>query len=127
LNPYDYTAYQSLADRYVRAGDQASAERARTTLAEVAPHQAAGHRALATIRTKQKRLPEALVQWRQVVRTERLDPTGHLALARALIDTGASEEARAVLQGVLTGTWESRFGDVKLQAGQMLGTLGAKR
>ena len=120
LNPYDHDAYEALATRFAQAGDSAGAERARTTLAEIAPHQPGGHRALATIREGQKRWSDAVVQWRQVVRTERTDPTGHLGLAKALLAAGAPDEARRVLQGVIAGTWEARFGDVKKTAAELL-------
>ncbi len=120
LNPYDHAMYEALAARFVQAGDAAGAERARTTLAEIAPHQPGGHRALAQIRGTQARHADAVVQWRQVVRTERTDPTGHLGLARALLAAKAPDEARVVLQGVIAGSWESRFGDVKKTAAALL-------
>ncbi len=73
----------------------------------------------AEIRSGQKRWVEAAVQWRQVVRTERLDPTGWLALARILIRTGEGDEARRALDHVMKTTWEARFGDVKKQAADL--------
>ncbi|MDJ0522501.1 MAG: VIT domain-containing protein [Planctomycetota bacterium] len=123
LAPHAVDAYRSLAERYAKAGDKAGAERAHTTLVEAAPHQAAGHRALAGVREGQERWVEAAVQWRQVVRTERLDPTGWLALARVLVRTGDAAEAREALDHVMTSDWESRFGDVKAEAAEILRRL----
>jgi len=123
LAPHNLAAYDTLAERFRKAGDEASAERARTNLVEPSPNQAAGHRRLAAIRLQQKRWPEAVVQWRQVVRTEPFDPTGSLSLARALIQSGDSEEARRVLDHVMKTTWEQRFGDPRAQAAEILGGL----
>ncbi|MDA1193863.1 MAG: hypothetical protein O2894_01625 [Planctomycetota bacterium] len=123
LAPHRLESYTDLAARYTKAGDAVAAERALTTLVEESPHQPGGHRALALAREAAERRAEAAVQWRQVVRTDTLDPTGHLALARVLIALGEGEEARTVLQGVLSKTWEARFGDVAKQATDLLQTV----
>ena len=123
LAPQAVDAYPDLADRYHQAGDDVAAERALTTLAEMSPNQAAGHLKLAAVRGQQGRHAEALVQWQQVVRTERLDPTGWLALARAQIQVADAAGARKTLEHVLAGSWEPRFGDVKKTAGTLLQQL----
>ena len=69
---------------------------------------------------EQDRWPEAIVQWQQVVRTERLDPTGWLSLARAQIHEGRKEPARRTLEHVLKTSWEGRFGDPKKTAASLL-------
>jgi len=124
LAPHALAAYGDLAARYRRTGDDQNVERALTTLVESAPNQPGGHRALALAREKQLRWPAAAQQWRQVVRTGRLDPTGWLALARAAAKTGAKDEARKALRHVLQTTWEARFGDVHKQATDLLAKLG---
>ena len=123
LAPYALDAYTDLARRYRKAGDEAQAERALTNLVEPAPNQADGHRRLATVRQEQKRWPDAVVQWRQVVRTEPKDPMGALSLARALIQTGETAEARRVLEQVLRTEWAKRHGDPKATATEILKSI----
>ena len=118
-----YDAYEDLARRLATLGNQAGYERALTSLAEPAPNQAEGHRRLGRAFTRDGRLEAALVQWAQVVRTERLDPTGWLEYAESAVRAGDTATARKALQHVLEGTWEDRFGDVKQQAAARLARL----
>ncbi|MFV1958908.1 MAG: tetratricopeptide repeat protein, partial [Planctomycetota bacterium] len=120
MAPRNLDAAADLAKRYAGLGQEVEAERARTNLVEPLPHESAGHRRLAEIRVAEKRLPEAIVQWRQVVRTDPLDPTGWLALARTQIAAGDGNGARKTLDHVLEKKdWESRFGDVRKQAARL--------
>ncbi|MDJ0976338.1 MAG: hypothetical protein QNJ98_17890 [Planctomycetota bacterium] len=123
LAPQNIAAYEQLAERYRKAGDGAEAERALTTLVEITPHDAAGHQRLAEIRVEQKRLPEAAVQWRQVIRTRTLEPTGYLGLVRVLISLDEREEARKTIDHLMQSQWEERFGDVRAQAARLLQQL----
>ncbi|MEZ6008508.1 MAG: VIT domain-containing protein [Planctomycetota bacterium] len=123
LAPLGYDAYEDLARRLATLGNQAGYERALTSLAEPAPNQAEGHRRLGRAFTRDGRLEAALVQWAQVVRTERLDPTGWLEYAESAVRAGDTATARKALQHVLEGTWEDRFGDVKQQAAARLARL----
>ncbi|MGE0191888.1 MAG: VIT domain-containing protein [Planctomycetota bacterium] len=123
LAPLGYDAYEDLARRLAALGDEAGRERALTSLAEPAPHQAEGHRRLGRAFTGDGRLDAALVQWAQVVRTERLDPTGWLEYAEAAVRAGDTATARKALQHVLEGSWEERFGPVKQQAAARLARL----
>jgi len=123
LAPLGYDAYEDLARRLATLGNQAGYERALTSLAEPAPNQAEGHRRLGRAFTRDGRLEAAFVQWAQVVRTERLDPTGWLEYAESAVRAGDTATARKALQHVLEGTWEDRFGDVKQQAAARLARL----
>jgi hypothetical protein len=123
LAPLAYDAYEDLARRYAAAGDEAGRQRALTSLAEPAPHQAEGHRRLAEAFTREGRLGPALEQWAQVVRTERLDPTGWLAYAAAALRAKDVDLARRTYEHLLRETWEERFGDVKAQAAAGLARL----
>ncbi len=122
LAPRNYDAYVELAERYYKARDDNQAERALTTLAEMAPNQPDGHRRLAEFRGKEERWKEAVVQWRQVVRTDRLNPTGWIALAKALLEIEQTDDARKALDHVLKTDWEPRFKKAKTEAA----TLRAK-
>ena len=124
LAPRNLEAASDLAHRFAAAGDEAAAERARTHLVEPLPEEANGHRRLAVIRQKQDRFPESAVQWRQVVRTDPLDPQGWLALARVQTRLGDKEGARTALEHVLRSDWEQRFGNVKKEAAALLEALG---
>lgn len=123
LAPHALGAYPDLAARFAKAGQAAQAERALTTLAEMAPHQPAGHRALAQAWEARQRFADAAVQWHQVVRTDRLDPTGWLGWARSLVRVHDEAGARKALEHVLHETWEARFGDVKKKAAALLAGL----
>ena len=105
----------------------AQAERAYTTLVELQPNEADGHRRLAQLRERQRRFPQAVVQWQQVVRIRTDEPAGWLALASAQIKAGEREAARKTLQHVLDTGWESRFGNVKGRATDMLRRIGVMR
>ena len=124
LAPHNLEAYLDLERRYRRAGDGGAAERALMTLVEASPHQAEGHRRLALRLQALDRWPAATIQWQQVVRTERLDPTGWLALARSHMHLSEVEPARRALEHVLAGTWPDRFGKPKQEAARLLQALG---
>ena len=61
------------------------------------------------------------------MRTERLDPSGHLALARALLQAGEQAEAREILRRVVAGSWEGRFAETVQQAERLLGSIEQNR
>ena len=124
LAPRETKFYEDLARRYAALGDKANAERAYTTLIESTPNQMAGHRRLAQIRAGQARLEEAIVQWRQVVRTDPLNPTGNLDLAEALFAAGKHAEARQILENVIAKDWEARFDNIKKRAREVLKRMG---
>jgi len=120
LAPMNLDLYPDLGRRLGRLGDTGNAERAWTTLAEVKPNEAAGHRRLAEHRDRQKRFKEAVEQWRQVVRCRAEEPDGWLELARSQIRAGDPGAARKTLDHLMTEKWEKRFGDVKAQAARLL-------
>ncbi|MCA8955533.1 MAG: tetratricopeptide repeat protein [Planctomycetes bacterium] len=114
--PRNLDLYAELARRLEAQGDPTGAERALTSMVEVEPNEAEGHRRLAKVRAEQKRDAAAVVQWRQVVRVRSLEPDGWLSLASAQIDAGQLDEAAKTLQHVLSTKWEARFQDVHRKA-----------
>jgi tetratricopeptide (TPR) repeat protein len=120
MAPRNLDAAADLARRFADAGREDEAERALTNLVEPLPHEAAGHRRLAEARESTGDHESAEVQWQQVVRTDPLDPTGWLALARCQIELERSPQARKTLEHVLTSKWEDRFGDVKKEASGLM-------
>ncbi len=127
LAPMNLDLYPDLGKRLKALGQVEAAERAWTTLVEVKPNEAAGHRKLAEHRNGQKRYRDAVVQWRQVVRCRAEEPDGWLGLARAQIRAGDLEEARKAVDHLLETTWEKRFGDVKAKAAKLLEEVNRSR
>ena len=120
LAPMNLDLYPDLGRRLKALGQANTAERAWTTLVEVKPNEAAGHRKLAEHRSGQKRFEDAVVQWQQVVRCRAEEPDGWLRLARAQIRAGNPEGARGTVDHLLETKWEKRFGDVKVKAAKLL-------
>jgi tetratricopeptide (TPR) repeat protein len=117
---HDIALTTELGTRLVKLGDAARAERVHTNLVETMAQESESHEALAKVRESQKRLPEAAEQWQQVVRIRSSEPGGYLGLARVLIAQKDRKGAADVLQKVLGGEWEQRFGDVKAEARSLL-------
>jgi predicted Zn-dependent protease len=122
--PYDASRYLELGDRWAALGQDELAERAWTTLVEQLPHESGSHEQLALLREQQDRLPEAIEQWRQVVRVRADEPEGWVRLARALAKSGAKDEARAIARQLLATGWDERFGDAHGVARDLLDELG---
>jgi tetratricopeptide (TPR) repeat protein len=121
--PFALELYVDLASRFEKAGDAQAAERARTSLVERTPNEAAGHARLGRIFEDRKRWDDALVQWRQVARVRSDEPDGWLGVARTLLATKQYDEARGILARLLGTAWESRFGDVHGEARKLQDTM----
>ena len=80
------------------------------------PNESESHTLLAEIRQTQGRWPEAIDQWRQVVRVRALEPTGLLKLAEAQLHEKQWDAARQTLEALLAKDWPERFGNVRSQA-----------
>jgi Tfp pilus assembly protein PilF len=117
---HDVALTKELGERLVKLGDAARAERVHTNLVETMAQESESHEALARVRENQDRLPDAVEQWEQVVRIRSKEPTGYLGLARVLVRQKDKKGAVEVLQKLLGGEWESRFGDVKAEARSLL-------
>jgi Tfp pilus assembly protein PilF len=123
---HDVGLTRELGERLTKLGDAARAERVHTNLVETMAQESESHEALAKIRESQQRLADAAEQWRQVVRIRAADPTGYLGLARVLVQLKDRAAAREVLEKLITGDWEARFGDVKSEARELERRLGGK-
>ena len=66
---------------------------------------------------------EAIEQWQQVIRVRTDEPNGWLSLSRAQVLAGEKTAAIKTLQQVIATQWDSRFGDVKRKALQILAPL----
>jgi Vault protein inter-alpha-trypsin domain/von Willebrand factor type A domain len=98
-----------LAARFTALKDPIQAERAATSLVEVAPHEADGHEKLASYRQKQDRWDEAISHWQEVAKLRKLEPTGLLGLAPALLHQKRLEEFDAALKQLDNGPWPQHF------------------
>jgi predicted Zn-dependent protease len=78
MSPMNLALYTDLGRRLGQDGDKVGSERAYTTMVEVKPNEAESHRLLAQLREKQRRYPDAVVQWQQVVRVRSKEPDGWL-------------------------------------------------
>ncbi len=123
---HDVNLTRELGERLTRLGDAARAERVHTNLVETMAQESESHQALAQIREGQKRLPDAAEQWRQVIRIRAAEPTGYLGLARVLVQQKDRDAASEVLQKLIAGSWEERFGDVKAEARELERKLGGR-
>jgi predicted Zn-dependent protease len=121
---HDVALMRELGRRLAKLGATARAERVNTNLAEMLPNESESHQALAEIRDEQRRFADAAEQWRQVIRVRSKEPTGYLGLAKALLAAGEKSAAREPLEHLLSQEWESRFGDVKVEARDLLRRAG---
>ena len=123
LSPMNLALYPDLGKRLSDLGQADEAERAWTTLAEVKPNEAEGHRQLAEHFAAKGHPADAVVQWQQVVRCRAEEPDGWFNLARAQIQAGDPAGARKTVDHLLETKWEDRFGDVKKKAAELMKEL----
>ncbi|MFM8979123.1 MAG: hypothetical protein ACKOSS_01475 [Planctomycetia bacterium] len=120
LSPGDATTWEALGRRLAAQGDADGATRALTQPVELRPLEPEGHRLLARLATERGQPAEAAGHWNAVTRVRPLEPEGRLEAARAWLAAGEPGRARPLLEDLLAGTWEERFGDVKGEAGRLL-------
>jgi tetratricopeptide (TPR) repeat protein len=101
--------WSKLAERFTSLKDPVQAERAATSLVEVTPHETEGHARLADYRQKQSRWDEAISHWQEVARLRKLEPTGLLGLAPALLHQKRLEEFDAAMKQLENGPWPQHF------------------
>jgi tetratricopeptide (TPR) repeat protein len=111
LNRRNFDLWQKLGERLQTAEQPEEAERARTSLAEVAPGETEGHQKLAETREKEKRLPEAIEQWQKVAEIRTLEPTGHLNVARLQLELKDKEAATKTIKKLDSQSWPERFNE----------------
>ena len=104
LDRRNFELWKKLAQR-LDAADPTEAERARTSLAEVAPGETEGITILAQEREEQKRLPEALEQWQEVNKLRKLEPIGLLNSARVQLALKQTKEAEESIRQLESKTW----------------------
>ncbi len=85
------------------------AERAATSVVEAAPLEAANHQTLAELRQGQNRWEDAIHEWEQVAELQKLEPTGLVKLAAALVHVGKFDRADENLKLLRRKEWPSRF------------------
>ncbi|MCC7137565.1 MAG: tetratricopeptide repeat protein, partial [Planctomycetes bacterium] len=119
MAPKNLAAYPDLAARFARAGDETSAERARTNLVEAMPSEPDGWRELAKLRTAANRHDLAAGLWLRVTELRPNEPEGWLTLVAERLEAGDKDGARAALDHVDATTWDERFGDVRAQASKL--------
>lgn len=107
IAPHQLSLYSQLAERL--ADDPLQAERAATSIVEVAPLEAENQQALAELRQTQSRWEDAVPLWRRAAELRSLEPTGLLGLAQAQLQAGQPEAARETLDQLRKQEWPSRF------------------
>ena len=109
LSRRNLNLWGKLAERFTGLKQPVEAERAATSFVEVTPHETEGHARLAEYRQKQNRWDEAISHWQEVARLRKLEPTGLLKLAPALLHQKRLEEFDATLKQLEIGPWPQRF------------------
>ena len=109
LNRRNLDLWENLAQRFTTLKDSTEAERAATSLVEVSAQETEGHAKLAKYREGQSRWNDAIFHWREVVRLRKLEPTGLLGLAPALLHERRMEEFDATLKQLENGNWPEHF------------------
>ncbi|MEM7235399.1 MAG: tetratricopeptide repeat protein, partial [Planctomycetota bacterium] len=117
---HEFTLYEELGDRLVKAGDARGAERAYTTLRELSVNETDGRIVLAGVRERQQRWDDAIAEWNQVIRLRTEEPVGYVGLGKALIGAGRKDEGRKVLSDVVAKKWPERFQDVVKETKKLL-------
>ncbi len=124
LKPHDLPLYLQLAERM--KGDEAEAERAATSIVEAGPREPENHAALADMREKQNRWSEAAAEWEQVVKLQRLEPTGLIKLAEAQLHLKRWDAAQQSIDRLQKTEWPSRFFNVGNEANRLQQQLPKK-
>jgi tetratricopeptide (TPR) repeat protein len=101
--------WSKLAERFTSLKDPVQAERAATSLVEVTPHESEGHAKLADYRQKQDRWNDAISHWQEVAKSRKLEPTGLLGLAPALLHQKRLEEFDAAMKQLENSPWPQHF------------------
>jgi hypothetical protein len=117
LHRHDLALYQQLAERL--KDNEAEAERAATSIIESSPNESESHTAMAELRQKQNRWPEAIPHWERVAELRRLEPTGLLKLTEAQLHEQQWDAARKSIEKLQKTDWPSRFSDVTNQTRQL--------
>jgi tetratricopeptide (TPR) repeat protein len=123
LASHDVGLWAQLGRRFAALEQLESSERAFTSLVETMPEESQGHQRLAEIRQQQRRWDDAAERWRQVARVRSKEPTGYLGLARCLLQLERWDEARTVIDELLSTDWPARFGDVRAETELLLNQL----
>jgi tetratricopeptide (TPR) repeat protein len=110
LQQHNLSLYQQLAERL--KDNEAEAERAATSIIESAPNESESHTAMAELRQKQNRWPEAIPHWERVAELRRLEPTGLLKLTEAQLHEKQWDAARKSIGTLQKTEWPARFNDV---------------
>ena len=106
--------WSKLAERFTSLKDPVQAERAATSLVEVTPHESEGHEKLAKYRQEHNRWDDAISHWQEVAKLRKLEPTGLLGLAPALLHQKRLPEFDAAMKQLENGPWPQHF-DEKLK------------
>ncbi len=109
INRRDLGLWENLAERLTALEQPVEAERAATSLVEVGPLESEGHEKLADYRERQDRWDDAIFQWREVARLRKLEPTGLLRLAPALLHQKRLEEFDSAMKQLENGPWPQHF------------------
>jgi Flp pilus assembly protein TadD len=119
LSRRDIKLYGDLGRRYEELTQPRDAERAYTAIVEMLAAEAEGHAALAEIRQRQNRWPEAIECWRHAARLRALEPTGLQRLAEAQIHEKRWDDADATVRQLEGRTWPTRFNDAEQKTRQL--------
>jgi uncharacterized protein HemY len=111
MNRRNTGLYRELYRRW-KAQDEALAERAATSIVEVASEEADHHSVFAEIRSEEGSLAATMAHRQRAADLRREDPTLLVRLAEAQIRFGDKTAARGTLSRLATTKWDERFADI---------------
>lgn len=95
--------------RYREQQDLTNAERAATSIVEIAVEESANHAALAELREGQKQWSSAIRHWQRAAELKAEEPWALLRLAQLQLKTGQRQEARQTYLRLRRREWDDRF------------------
>jgi tetratricopeptide (TPR) repeat protein len=107
--------FVDLHDRYLQINDAAHAERAATSIVEVAVEESSNHAALAELREGQEDWSAAIQHWRRAASLKAEEPHALVRLTQAQLQAGRKQDAVATFRKLRTTKWDDRFEELPEQ------------
>lgn len=119
--------FVDLHDRYLQVNDPANAERAATSIVEVAVEESSSHAALAELREGQENWSAAIQHWRRAASLKTEEPHALVRLTQAQLQAGRKQDAVATFRKLRTTKWDDRFEELPAQIRKLRRRINATR